>query len=36
MKGIDERSPLGNRILHLAQQHSISDFYRLFAVLSGF
>lgn len=27
MKGIDERSPLGNRILHLAQQHSISDFY---------
>ncbi len=27
MQGIDERSPLGNRILHLAQQHSISDFY---------
>ncbi|MEM7600433.1 MAG: ATPase, T2SS/T4P/T4SS family [Verrucomicrobiota bacterium] len=27
MQGIDERSPLGNRILHLAQKHSISDFY---------
>ncbi|MCG8601425.1 MAG: Flp pilus assembly complex ATPase component TadA [Verrucomicrobiales bacterium] len=27
MKGVDERSPLGNRILHLAQKHSISDFY---------
>ena len=27
MEGLDERSPLGNRILHLAQQHGISDFY---------
>ncbi|MEX2578565.1 MAG: ATPase, T2SS/T4P/T4SS family [Verrucomicrobiales bacterium] len=27
MEGIDERSPLGNRILHLAQKHNISDFY---------
>ncbi len=27
MEGIDERSPLGNRILHLAQKNSISDFY---------
>jgi len=27
MQGIDERSPLGNRILHLAQKQSISDFY---------
>jgi Tfp pilus assembly pilus retraction ATPase PilT len=27
MQGIDERSPLGNRILHLAQKHNISDFY---------
>lgn len=27
MKGIDDRSPLGNRILHLAQKHNISDFY---------
>ncbi|MCB1203168.1 MAG: Flp pilus assembly complex ATPase component TadA [Verrucomicrobiae bacterium] len=27
MHGIDERSPLGNRILHLAQKHNISDFY---------
>ncbi|MEM9017925.1 MAG: ATPase, T2SS/T4P/T4SS family [Verrucomicrobiota bacterium] len=27
MNGIDERSPLGNRILHLAQKHNISDFY---------
>tara|TARA_R110002096_G_scaffold28985_18_gene87542 strand:+ start:3463 stop:4533 length:1071 start_codon:yes stop_codon:yes gene_type:complete len=26
MQGIDDRSPLGNRILHLAQQHNISDF----------
>ncbi len=27
MQGIDERSPLGNRILHLAQKYNISDFY---------
>lgn len=27
MEGIDDRSPLGNRILHLAQTHNISDFY---------
>lgn len=27
MEGIDERSPLGNRILHLAQQYNISDFF---------
>lgn len=27
MEGLDERSPLGNRILHLAEQHGISDFY---------
>lgn len=27
MQGIDERSPLGNRILHLAQHYNISDFY---------
>ncbi len=27
MEGLDERSPLGNRILHLAQQSGISDFY---------
>tara|TARA_R110000850_G_scaffold185992_3_gene311912 strand:+ start:5718 stop:6788 length:1071 start_codon:yes stop_codon:yes gene_type:complete len=27
MQGIDERSSLGNRILHLAHEHSISDFY---------
>ncbi|MDF1755828.1 MAG: ATPase, T2SS/T4P/T4SS family [Verrucomicrobiales bacterium] len=27
MKGIDEKSPLGNRIMHLAQTHNISDFY---------
>ncbi|MDA7673143.1 type IV pilus twitching motility protein PilT [Verrucomicrobiales bacterium] len=27
MEGIDERSALGNRILHLAQSHNISDFY---------
>lgn len=27
MHGIDERSPLGNRILHLAQKYNISDFY---------
>jgi len=27
MEGLDERSPLGNRILHLAQRHNISDFY---------
>jgi twitching motility protein PilT len=27
MKGVDDRSPLGNRILHLAQKNSISDFY---------
>ncbi len=27
MHGIDERSPLGNRILHLSQRHNISDFY---------
>lgn len=27
MEGIDERSPLGNRILHLSQKHNISDFY---------
>ncbi|HRQ90776.1 MAG TPA: ATPase, T2SS/T4P/T4SS family [Bacteroidia bacterium] len=27
MHSIDERSPLGNRILHLAQTYNISDFY---------
>ena len=27
MEGIDERSALGNRILHLSQTHNISDFY---------
>ncbi|NNE92688.1 MAG: hypothetical protein HKN23_13660, partial [Verrucomicrobiales bacterium] len=27
MEGIDERSALGNRILHLAQTYNISDFY---------
>ncbi len=27
MEGIDEKNPLGNRILHLAQTHNISDFY---------
>ena len=27
MEGIDEKTPLGNRIMHLAQTHNISDFY---------
>lgn len=27
MKNIDEKTPLGNRIMHLAQTHNISDFY---------
>jgi twitching motility protein PilT len=27
MQGIDDRSPLGNRILHLAQKYNISDFF---------
>lgn len=27
MHGVDDRSPLGNRILHLAQRYNISDFY---------
>ena len=27
MEGIDEKTPLGNRILHLAQTNNISDFY---------
>lgn len=27
MQGVDDRSPLGNRILHLAQRYNISDFY---------
>ncbi|MAS93016.1 MAG: hypothetical protein CMO55_07440 [Verrucomicrobiales bacterium] len=27
MEGIDDRSPLGNRILHLAHKFNISDFY---------
>lgn len=27
MKNIDEKTPLGNRIMHLSQTHNISDFY---------
>ena len=27
MRNIDEKTALGNRIMHLAQTHNISDFY---------